>query len=244
MSRYQNQTFGVAKIVAGGILLVLSLSVSGCSDANEPTAANSANAAVERTSEPASQPLGSVKTIPEKPLRMVPLGDMVLGSADAPITLIEYASMTCSHCADFHKFSFKRLKENYVDTGKVRLVFREFPLDQYALEASVFARCAGEDRYFDVVDMLFEKQLEWVTSRNISGTLRSYGLAEGLGEDEYKACQENEVLLKRLAARRIEGRETYGVSATPSLVINGKLYEGSRQYALLAAFLDNLLAGN
>lgn len=239
MAGHQNQTFGVAGAIAGGILLMLSFAVSGCSDANEPApepaAGNAANAAVEQPTEP-------VKTIPEKPLRMVPLGDMVLGSADAPITLIEYASMTCSHCADFHTYAFKRLKENYVDTGKLRLVFREFPLDTYALEASVFARCAGKDRYFDVVDMLFERQLQWVTSKNISGILRSYGREEGLSDEEYEACQDNDVLLKRLAARRIEGRETYGVSATPSIVINGKLYEGSRRYALLAAFLDDLLA--
>lgn len=237
MNEHQNQTFGLANYVAGGILLILGLAVGGCSDASEPEATNSANAAIEQAADP-------VKRIPEKPLRMVPLGDMVLGSADAPVTVIEYASMTCSHCADFHRFAFKRLKENYVDTGKIRLVFREFPLDQYALEASVFARCAGDDRFFDVVDMLFEKQLEWVTASNIGGKLRSYALGEGLGEDEYEACQENEVLLKRLAARRIEGRETYGVSATPSLVINGKLYEGSRRYAHLAAFIDDLLAGN
>lgn len=237
MNEHQNQTFGLANYVAGGILLILGFAVGGCSDASEPATTNSANAAVEQAADP-------VKRIPEKPLRMVPLGDMVLGSADAPVTVIEYASMTCSHCADFHRFAFKRLKENYVDTGKIRLVFREFPLDQYALEASVFARCAGDDRFFDVVDMLFEKQLEWVTASNIGGKLRSYALGEGLGEDEYEACQENEVLLKRLAARRIEGRETYGVSATPSLVINGKLYEGSRRYAHLAAFIDDLLAGN
>lgn len=240
MNEHQNQTIGLANYVFGGILLMLGLTVGGCSDASEPAVAGSADAAVEVVEQTAD----SVKTIPEKPLRMVPLGDMVLGSADAPITIIEYASMTCSHCADFHKFAFRRLKENYIDTGKVRLVFREFPLDQYALEASVFARCAGDDRYFDIVDMLFEKQLEWVTAGNIGGKLRSYGLAEGLGEDEYDACQENEVLLRRLAARRIEGRETYGVSATPSLVVNGKLYEGSRRYAHLAAFLDDLLAEN
>ena len=174
--------------------------------------------------------------------RDVFLGDIVLGSTDAPITIIEYASMTCSHCADFHKFAFKRVKENYVDTGKVRFVFREFPLDAYALQAAVLARCSGENQYFEMIDLLFDKQLDWVTSQDVSQSLRRYARDKGLGDDEYDSCQENQTLLKRLAARRIEGRETYGVRATPSLVINGKLYEGSRRYTDLAAFLDNILA--
>lgn len=150
--------------------------------------------------------------------------------------------MTCSHCADFHKFAFKRIKEDYVETGKVRFVFREFPLDAYALQAAVLARCLGEDRYFEMVDLLFDEQLDWVTSKDVGKSLRRYAQNKGLSDDEYDSCQENQTLLKRLAARRIEGRETYGVRSTPSLVIDGELYEGSRRYNDLAEFLDNILA--
>jgi len=216
--------------------LSLGLALAGCDKANETAETEPTVAASESV---AADSAGSEETTAA---RDVFLGDIVLGRTDAPITVIEYASMTCSHCADFHKFAFKQVKENYVDTGKVRFVFREFPLDAYALQAAVLARCSGENKYFEMIDLLFDKQLDWVTSQDISQSLRRYARDKGLGDDEYDSCQENQTLLKRLAARRIEGRETYGVRATPSLVINGELYEGSRRYTDLAAFLDNILA--
>lgn len=217
--------------------LALGLALAGCGEADKPSENGSATAAASESATPPAAPAEEARAG-----RDIPLGDIVLGSPDAPITVIEYASMTCSHCADFHKFAFKRLKENYVDTGKVRFVFREFPLDAYALQAAVLARCLGEDQYFEMVDTLFDEQLDWVTSKDISRSLRRYANEKGLSDDEYDSCQENQTLLKRLAARRIEGRETYGVRATPSLVIDGELYEGSRRYNDLAAFLDNILA--
>lgn len=235
MIKHQNQAFVGFWRLSMAAAMALSLGLAGCGEDSGTSENGSASAAPDSEVAPPSSD--------ESPTaREVPLGDIVLGSADAPITVIEYASMTCSHCADFHKFAFKRLKENYVDTGKVRFVFREFPLDAYALQAAVLARCLGEDQYFEMVDTLFEEQLDWVTSKNISSSLRRYAREKGLSDDEYDSCQENQTLLKRLAARRVEGRETYGVRATPSLVIDGELYEGSRRFNDLAAFLDNILA--
>src|SRR5947209_14674871 len=93
-----------------------------------------------------------------------PLGEMALGDPQAPITVIEYASMTCPHCAHFHLTTFPELKKRYIDTGKVRFVFREFPLDPVATGAFMLARCAGNDRYFALLDLLFHEQRQWAVN--------------------------------------------------------------------------------
>jgi len=175
------------------------------------------------------------------------MGDMMLGDPAAPITLIEYASMTCSHCAGFHKGTFPRLKENFIDTGKIQFVFREFPLDVYALEASIMARCAGADRYFDVVHEIFVRQEEWILSRSPSAirrNLQNIGEDMGITEEMNETCQENEALQKRIAAKAAEGRTRYEVAGTPAVVINGKLFEGAPNYNNLARYLEDILAGD
>ena len=175
------------------------------------------------------------------------IGDMILGSADAPITVIEYASMTCSHCATFHENTYPRLKENYIDTGKIQFVFREFPLDAYALEASIMARCAGADRYFELVHEIFVRQEDWILARSpksIRRSLQNIGEDMGVTEEMNDICQDNEALQKRIAAKAAEGRTRYEVSGTPALVINGKLFEGTPNYNNVARYLEEILAGD
>src|SRR6202163_3599537 len=113
-----------------------------------------------------------------------PLGDESLGSANAPVTIIEYASMTCPHCAHFHETTFPELKKKYIDTGKVRFIFREFPLDQLAAAGAMLARCAGKDKYFPMVETLFQKQREWVVQRPLA-PLMAISKQAGLSEQAF-----------------------------------------------------------
>jgi protein-disulfide isomerase len=177
----------------------------------------------------------------------IAMGDMILGNSASPVTIIEYASMTCSHCASFHKHTYPRLKENYIDTGKIQFVFREFPLDTYALEASIMARCAGEERYFDVVSGLFERQEEWIlprTASKIRAAMRGIGADLGVTREMNEACQDNEAVQKRIAAKRNEAVNRYKVTGTPALVINGKLFEQGVGYNNVARHIEELLAAN
>ncbi len=177
----------------------------------------------------------------------IAMGDMMQGNPESPVTVIEFASMTCSHCAGFHKHVYPRLKENYIDTGKINFVFREFPLDAYALEASIMARCAGKDRYFEVVHEVFVRQEEWILASSpskIRSRLRAIGEDLGITASMYETCQENEALQKRIAAKAAEGRTRYDVSGTPAIVVNGQLVEGGANYNTLAKHIEGLLSGD
>jgi protein-disulfide isomerase len=217
--------------------LTLFALLGACSD--EPTAAPSTPA---QAADQANPDATAANSWPE-----LAMGDMILGDATAPITVIEYASMTCSHCAGFHKGTFPRLKENFIDTGKIQFVFREFPLDVYALEASIMARCAGADRYFEVVHEIFARQEEWILSRSprtIRRNLQNIGEDMGVTEEMNATCQENEALQKRIAAKAAEGRTRYEVAGTPAVVINGKLFVGAPNYNNLARHIEDILAGD
>ncbi|MDA0338547.1 MAG: DsbA family protein [Proteobacteria bacterium] len=172
------------------------------------------------------------------------LGDMALGPVDAPVTVIEYASLTCHHCASFHMNTFPRLKQNFIDTGRIRFVMREYPLDRYALEAAILSRCGGEDKYFDIVDALFEGQEEWAFRQApdaIRDGLRDYAEKFDISDEQYDACLADKALEARLSARISEGANRYNVSATPTIVINGEKYEGSPAYTEVAKFLLTIL---
>jgi protein-disulfide isomerase len=156
---------------------------------------------------------------------------MVLGSPDAPVEMIEYASMTCPHCAAFHADTLKDLKEKYIDTGKVRLVFREFPFDALALRASMLARCAGAGRYFAMVDILFKQQPVWSRAQDPMAELARLGRLGGVSEAEFKACMENQALADEILANRLQGQEKHNVESTPSFIINGDKIAGAQPLA-------------
>jgi protein-disulfide isomerase len=221
------------------LLLALGLLAAGCNDGDASS-----------TDEPAGTPAAEQAT-PEstEPIPGVPLGDLAEGAVEAPVTIIEYASMTCSHCADFHHNTYPLLKRDFIDTGKVRFIFREFPLDRFALDASLMARCAGEEAYFPLVGKLFEEQQKWlpaldadpeVAARTTQRRLLAYGEEFGLTDEKFEACRNNKPLKEQLANRMEEAKNRYGVRATPSLVINGTLYEGSRAYAELSQYINAL----
>lgn len=170
------------------------------------------------------------------------LAERVLGDADAPITIIEYASLTCPHCASFHKDTLPKLKSEWLDTGKAKLVYRDFPTapagPSYA--ASMIARCAPKDRYFTFLDAFFRTQETWVSSPDPRGALAQMARLGGLSEADFNQCMENEALLTGIRQRAQEGSTEFGVQSTPSLVINGRLYPGNRSYDDLAEILENL----
>ncbi|MEQ1890277.1 MAG: DsbA family protein [Alphaproteobacteria bacterium] len=153
-------------------------------------------------------------------------GEIVLGKADAPVTIIEYASMTCPHCAAFHINVLPALKEKYIDTGKVRLAFREFPLDGVALRASMLARCGGEARAYPFIDILFKQQNSWAASEDPIGALSRIAKLGGMSQGAFDACLADEVLMKQLVQSRQEGSDKYDVKGTPSFIIDGKTYDG------------------
>lgn len=158
-----------------------------------------------------------------------PLGDMALGSKDAPVTIVEYASMTCSHCADFSKTSFAKLKADYVDTGKVRYVFREFPLDIKAVAGSILARCIAKGdatRFFTLTEELFRTQDAWV-SGNTGDALKALARREGLEEKQFEACFADQNTIAGIQITQDIAVKKLKVSSTPSFFINGVLVKGN-----------------
>jgi protein-disulfide isomerase len=151
--------------------------------------------------------------------------EMALGDPDAPVTVVEYASFTCPHCAAFHAENFPRLKEQYIDPGQVRFIFREVYFDRPGLWAAMIARCAGEDRYFGVVDLLFENQGEWSRATEpqaIVEGLYSIGRQAGLNREAMDACLQDQAFAQALVARYQEHAAADAIQSTPSFVIDGE----------------------
>ena len=177
----------------------------------------------------ASAPLALAQTV-EELMRPGPLPDLVQGKADAPVTIIEYASMTCPHCANFHKTTYQALKTKYIDTGKVRFIFREFPLDELAVAASMMARCAGKDasaKAMALIDVLFASQEKWAGSRtNPVPILQQIGKQAGMTEKAFDECLKDQTLYNNIMAVRERASKEYKVESTPTLFVNGKLQKG------------------
>ncbi len=157
-----------------------------------------------------------------------PLGEMALGSDKAKVTVIEYASMTCPHCAHFSETTWPTLKKEYVDTGKVRFIFREFPLDPLAAAGFMVARCAAKDdsvKYFAMIDTLFAQQKTWVVQKPLE-PLKAIAKQAGLTEEQFTACLSNQKLVEGLEAVRGRASDKLGVSSTPTFFINGDKKSG------------------
>ena len=164
------------------------------------------------------------------------IGEMALGKADAPVTIIEYASATCPHCATFHAAVFPQLKSESIDTGKVRFIFREFPFDDLALAAFMLARCAPADKYFPMISMLFEQQKAWA-GPNARAELFRIAQMAGFTQEQFDACLTNEAVAKGVIEVRNKAAQSYGVEATPTFFINGKVFRGEQS---IEAFRKNI----
>lgn len=174
-----------------------------------------------------------------------PLADRVLGDPDAPVTIIEYSSLTCPHCAAFHRETLPVFKERYIDTGQVKLIYRDFPFDAVALRAAMLARCANPDRYFGVLDVLFKSQERWSRAEDPVKALAQIGRLAGVGEEEFQACMSNEALMDGVLNLRLEGERTYSISSTPTFIItsNGRTERvvGAQPIDAFAQVIDPML---
>jgi protein-disulfide isomerase len=184
-------------------------------------------------------PEAVAQTTDKSALLSVQAGDHVLGDPKAPITMIEYASFTCPHCAHFAVTILPEIKKKWIDTGKVKLVYRDFPLDQTAVKAAQLAECAGNDKYFGVIDVIFSTQPKWATAADpIADLAKSLRIA-GMGDAEVKACLANDAVQNGVIAD-YRGGEALGVDSTPSLFINGEQFKGARSVEELDAVFGKL----
>jgi protein-disulfide isomerase len=169
--------------------------------------------------------------------------DMVIGAANAPITIIEYASLTCPHCAHFHADVLPKLKAEYVDKGLVKFVYRDFPLDRVALGAAQIARCLPPDRYFGFLDVLYKQQDQWASGRDgeaMIGRVKQLARLAGLPPAEIEACATSAERQKKVVDMRFAGEQQFQVRGTPTLIINGKRHDGSMEFADLDKVLRPL----
>jgi len=153
--------------------------------------------------------------------------DRILGKAEAPITIIEYASLTCPHCAHFDVTVLPKLKEKWIDTGKAKLILRDYPLDEPALRAAMVARCAPADRFYPLIDTFFAQQEQWATSRDYRAALEKLVKLGGMSDKEFKACISDKRLEDQVAQSRLVASQQLGVDATPTFFINGKKFDGA-----------------
>ncbi|OJI95134.1 protein-disulfide isomerase [Planktotalea frisia] len=170
--------------------------------------------------------------------------DMIQGDADAKVEIIEYASYTCPHCASFHAGPYKDLKKDYIETGKVKFIYREVYFDRFGLWASMIARCAGPDRFFGMTDLLYKEQSLWSRAGDpaaIVVELRKIGLKGGLDNDALDACLEDADNAQALVAWYQENAERDNIRSTPSFLINGEPYS-NMNYADFSAIIDEKLA--
>lgn len=168
-------------------------------------------------------------------------GDMAIGAVDAPVTVIEYFSLTCPHCQAFHVDTYMPLKKAYIDTGKVRFVARDFPLNRPALHAAILARCAGPERYFAFIDTLFNTFDEWTRASDYLKALEQLGQLGGVSAEQFRACLDDEALEASVLGSIMEAQSEYDVGSTPTFVVNGKKYEGGMRFSRFSEVIDRLL---
>ena len=170
--------------------------------------------------------------------------DFVIGNEDAKITIIEYASLSCSHCADFHVNTLETLKKEYIDTGKVKMVFRDYPFNYPALLGSMVLRCIPENYRYDYMNALFKLQPDWVNKKNKKTIQELYKIMQsgGMTKDEYDACIYNTELENEILKGVMEAQNQFNIKSTPSFIINGKLIEGNKSIKEFRQIIDKILS--
>jgi protein-disulfide isomerase len=169
--------------------------------------------------------------------------DMVKGNSDAKVTIVEYASFTCPHCATFHKEIFPQLREQYIDTGKVKFIYREVYFDAPGLWGGLLARCVSPEKYFGIVDLLYKKQSKWAsgsTEKEILNELFSIGRQVGMEDEQINKCMQNKEKSLKMIDAYLENSKIDKITSTPSLVINGKLLKPNN-FSDLAVEIDKIL---
>jgi len=170
--------------------------------------------------------------------------DRFIGKPDAPVTIFEFFSLTCPHCAEFETLTYPQIKKNYIDTGKVKMVYRDYPLDQKALKAAVVARCAEPDRYAAFVEALFQQQAIWAVQSDPNPSLKKIGLLGGISSDKFDSCMADQALSKSIVDGEFEAQQKYGVDSTPTFFINGKKVVGALPYDDFVKEIDSAHAAS
>ena len=180
----------------------------------------------------------TVLSVPAQSGEQLFADDRILGNADAPITIIEYSSLTCPHCAKFHKDTLPDVKDKWVETGKARIVYRHFPLDGLALRAAMVADCMDGERYFTFLDALFHGQKLWAQASDPVQALSQVAALAGLNGERFEACIEDESQANAILERRKHGETTYGIGSTPTFIVNGQKVEGAIGYEAFNEVLE------
>ncbi|MER9130107.1 DsbA family protein [Mesorhizobium sp. M0768] len=219
--------------------------LAACSDSGEKAEAQDVKPAAPEPAKPAAP---AAAAAPEAQgtvdmaalLKPGALPDMQFGKDDAKVTIVEYASMTCPHCAHFAETTFPELKTKYIDTGKARYILREFPFDPSAEAGFMLARCS-KDNYFPMVDVLFRQQANWVGVNNTKDALLQIAKLAGFTQESFEACLTDQKLLDDVRSVQKRGADEFKVDSTPTFFINGKTYKGAMSIAEMSAIIDPLL---
>lgn len=165
--------------------------------------------------------------------------DRVLGDPDAPITIIEYSSLTCPHCATFHAETLPTVKKNWIDSGKARLVYRHFPFDALGMYAALAANCVEGERHFGFIDILMRNQQRWARAQDPRAAIEQMAALAGVDKASLDACVQDEAELRRIQKMQLIGKDEYGISSTPSFIINGKKLVGNQGLETFEAALED-----
>jgi protein-disulfide isomerase len=168
--------------------------------------------------------------------------DIIHGSADAKVEFIEFSSLTCPHCANYRQETYPKLMEKYVKTGKVKMIYRDFPLDNLAMGAAMLSRCIPSENYDLFMDTLFKKQQEWVRSEDPLGVLKQYAALAGLEADAVDKCVADAEVFAAIRDKMTAQSEKWDIRSTPTVVINGKKYEGNLGFEYFSKIIDQELA--
>ncbi|MCP8897142.1 DsbA family protein [Shinella daejeonensis] len=234
------------RLFSGVAVATLALTLAACSDETKETAAapEAGQVSSETTASTASAaelPASDGNVDMAEVLKPGPLPEMALGQDDAPVTIVEYMSATCPHCAVFHNETLEPIKEKYIDSGKVRFILREFPFDPRAAAAFMLARCAPPEQYFPMIAMLMKQQETWAAAEDGRAALLQMSKLAGFTEDSFKACLTNQKLLDDVNTVRERGAKEFGVNSTPTFLINGKRYTGAMSVDTMSALIDSML---
>ena len=232
-----NRAISRRTVVAAFAALPAAALLAGCSDSGSGTGGT---AAAQGSTASSAAPASTGSVDMAKLLEAGALPEKVLGKDDAPVTIVEYAAMTCGHCAAFHQNPLPTIKEKYVDTGKARLVLREFPFDPRAEAGFMLSRCAN-DNYFAMVDVLFRQQQNWAGVENARDALLQISRLAGFTQESFEACLTDQKLLDDIRSVRKRGAEDFGVEATPTFFINGNKYSGAMSVDEMSAVIDSML---
>lgn len=250
-TREQDRTMSLLenKIALPAIVLAVAVGVGAYLFVNEGTAPEEemtqGSTATEEQSAAATEsanasivPEAAAQSTDDAPEGSPLITPRVLGDPNAPVHMIEYSSLTCPHCASFHRETLPLIKERYIDTGQLRLEIRDFPLNEQAAVGALVARCATEERYFPLVELLFAQQQRWANSQNIVGELAQLASFAGMSQETLEACFENQELFAAIVEQRGVWANTHEVSSTPTFYINGTPVIGSQPFEDFEAVIE------